>query len=159
MLRLIPAPLHRAGLRGAYRLRNHYRRIFRPRLAGVSLVISDDAGRVMLVRHSYGSREWSFPGGGLARGEDPEAAARRELREELGCEAADIGLIATEEEKLSGAPHTAFVFAVTLAGEPKPDRREVLEVMYFAADDFPEGLLPVTNRRFASWRQWGSQQR
>ena len=38
---------------------------------------------LLLVRSSY-QVEWSFPGGGVKRGETPEAAARRELAEEIG---------------------------------------------------------------------------
>jgi 8-oxo-dGTP pyrophosphatase MutT (NUDIX family) len=38
---------------------------------------------LLLVRSSYRT-EWSFPGGGVERGETPEDAARRELAEEIG---------------------------------------------------------------------------
>ena len=38
---------------------------------------------LLLVRASYRG-EWTFPGGSLQRGETPEAAARRELGEEIG---------------------------------------------------------------------------
>jgi ADP-ribose pyrophosphatase YjhB (NUDIX family) len=159
MLHLIPPPLHRAGLRWAHRLRHAYRRIARPRLVGVSLVVADDAERVMLVRHTYGPGQWSFPGGGLARGEDPEAAARRELREELRCEAAELSLIETVEEEVSGSPHTAYVFAVRLASEPRPDRREVMEARFFAESEIPQGLHPITRSRLELWRAWRSKQR
>src|SRR5262249_6495801 len=37
----------------------------------------------LLVRTSY-LAGWHFPGGGIRRGETPEAAARRELDEEIG---------------------------------------------------------------------------
>jgi ADP-ribose pyrophosphatase YjhB (NUDIX family) len=39
---------------------------------------------VLLVRHSYGPDWWILPGGAAARGEPLEAAARREVREEVG---------------------------------------------------------------------------
>ena len=35
------------------------------------------------MRSSY-QVEWTFPGGGVKRGETPDAAARRELAEEIG---------------------------------------------------------------------------
>jgi 8-oxo-dGTP pyrophosphatase MutT (NUDIX family) len=140
-------------------LRNAYRRIARPRIAGVSLLISDDAGRVMLVRHSYGSRQWALPGGGLAHGEEPEVAARRELREELGCEASGMTQIGRLEERISGAPHTAYVFAATLAGEPRPDRREVLQLRFFAEGELPTNLSSLTRSRLALWRAWRLEQR
>lgn len=48
-------------------------------------VITDDDGRVLLARWTEGRRAaWTMPGGGLEAGEDPEDAARREVREETG---------------------------------------------------------------------------
>jgi ADP-ribose pyrophosphatase len=47
-------------------------------------------GRVLVIRqykHGVGEASLTFPAGTLAPGEDPLACARRELREETGCEA------------------------------------------------------------------------
>jgi 8-oxo-dGTP pyrophosphatase MutT (NUDIX family) len=52
---------------------------------GVRALVFDEAGRVLLVRHTY--REgWFTPGGGVKNGEGPVEALRRELREEVGLE-------------------------------------------------------------------------
>ena len=57
---------------------------------GVSAVIRDAQGRLLLLRHTYRHPAWGLPGGLARRGEPPEEALARELREELGT-AATIG--------------------------------------------------------------------
>jgi ADP-ribose pyrophosphatase len=55
---------------------------------GASAIVAVDArGEVTLIRqfrHAAGGFIWEVPAGTLARGEAPEACARRELREEAG---------------------------------------------------------------------------
>ena len=50
-------------------------------LSGV--LFTDWEGRVLLVQPSY-KPTWEIPGGTVEEGESPRAAARREVREELG---------------------------------------------------------------------------
>lgn len=73
----------RLAYRAAHRALRLYWLLARPRLTGVKAVLLD-GGDVLLVRHTYGSRRWDLPGGGVRRGEPPAAAIRREIREELG---------------------------------------------------------------------------
>jgi 8-oxo-dGTP pyrophosphatase MutT (NUDIX family) len=65
-----------------------------PTAFGVTGTVLDGAGRVLLVRHRY-MPGWQLPGGGVDRGEPPELAVMRELREDVGLiggEAAFLGL-------------------------------------------------------------------
>lgn len=75
--------LRRAAIRGAYVGLRMYWFIFRPQLNGVKCILTH-GDEVLLVRHTYGSRAWDLPGGGIKRGEKPVETARRETREELG---------------------------------------------------------------------------
>lgn len=61
---------------------------------GVSAVVFDDQGRILLVEHSYHPRfPWGLPGGWIGEDEDPAAAVLRELAEELQLEAEVIRVV------------------------------------------------------------------
>jgi len=60
--------------------------------ASVRALVLDPSDRVLLVRFEFPDvTVWATPGGGQEPGEDDEATLRRELDEELGVTAADIG--------------------------------------------------------------------
>lgn len=149
LLRLIPAPLARRLLPFAHRARHRWRRWRGVPLRGCAVVITNPAGEILLLRHSYGPDVWALPGGGIAAGEAPEAAARREIAEELGLKLERLALIGEAQEEISGSPHTAFVFEAFTRQTPTPDRREVLEARFFAGDALPEPLGRITRSRLA----------
>lgn len=150
MLYLIPAPLHRLGLRWAYRLRRQWRRFVPTDLAGVAVLLQDDDGRILLVRHTYGPQGWALPGGGLGQGEDPAQAARREMREELGCKLNCLEPLQVVEEVLSSGPHMAHLYTARPASAPRADLREIAEVRWLALAELPAfPLTRVTRRRLA----------
>lgn len=156
--RFIPAPLHRALMPIAHRIRHRYRRLTKRPIAGVSVILTNLSGDVLLLKHSYGPRVWGLPGGGLKGAESPESCARREVEEELGITIEALTSLGTIEETLSGAPHTAHLFTAICHARPQPDGREVTEARFFPSHSLPEPLGPVTRRRIEAWRARGSQQ-
>jgi putative (di)nucleoside polyphosphate hydrolase len=56
----------------------------------VGLMLVDDQGRVFLGRRCDTPGAWQMPQGGIDKGETPQVAALRELKEEIGCDAAEI---------------------------------------------------------------------
>ena len=72
----------RTAFRLGFPLAGIWWRLARPRHEGVVVAIYVGLA-LLLVRSSYRAG-WHLPGGGVRRGEMPEAAARRELAEEIG---------------------------------------------------------------------------
>jgi 8-oxo-dGTP pyrophosphatase MutT (NUDIX family) len=108
--------------------------VAKPALHGVKCVLVD-SNRVLLVRHSYGPREWDLPGGGLKRNEAPLTAARREIREELGV---DIGDVLSRFQRTKS---TMYCFRAELH-DPQItlDRGELMAARWFALDELPPNL-------------------
>ncbi|MBX7483636.1 NUDIX domain-containing protein [Qipengyuania qiaonensis] len=152
MLHLIPKPLYRLALQAGHRARHNWRKFRGVKVEGVSVVGRDLKGQILLVRHSYGPKGWYFPGGGIGRKETPEEAARREMREETGCQVEGLTLVGVIEEEISGAPHTAHVFDGMVDAMPRADGREVIEARFFPTHSLPEPLSPLTTARLKLWQ-------
>jgi len=105
--------------------------------AAVAIVlVPDEAGRAafLLTRRaprlrSHGG-QWALPGGRLDQGESQEAAALRELREELGLalEPASVLGLLDDYPTRSGFVITPVVLWGEGVGEPCPNPREVASV-------------------------------
>lgn len=153
MLHLIPRAAHRFAYRAAHRLRKFYWRLFKPEVPGCSVIARNQAGEVLLVLLSYGKGGWQFPGGGMGRGEDPLAAARREFVEETGLSLAHARLLGVCREDLFGALNLVSLVAGRAEGEPEVDGREVVEARWFAPDVLPEPRSASVDARLGAFGQ------
>ncbi|MDB5445219.1 MAG: hypothetical protein JWQ97_536 [Phenylobacterium sp.] len=114
----------------------------RSQLRGISLgvraTVFDEAGRLLLVRHSY-LPGWHLPGGGVEFGETAAEAVRRELVEEGGVRLLEPpvlrGLFRNPE--WTAGDHVAFFDTGGWTAAPSRPGFEIE-----AAEFFPPGALP-----------------
>ena len=117
-------------------------------MLGAASVILNDDGRILLVKHGYGERNWELPGGRGEARESAEETARREAREEVGLELQIDHLTGVYWEPEIDAHH--FVFRAHSDGEARVhDRTEITEVGWFDPSDLPRPVSDFTERRIA----------
>jgi len=113
------------GSLGLYHTHVHSRCVFAS--------IFDDTGRILLVRHGYGLRHWSTPGGRVEPQESPIAALLREVNEEIACQIRITHLIGVYAKPYRDDLVLSFA-ATIVAGSPQaclpeisisPSRREI----------------------------------
>jgi 8-oxo-dGTP pyrophosphatase MutT (NUDIX family) len=127
----------RAGLRVAYALLRVYWFAFRPSICSVHVAVWSRE-RVLLVRQSY-RRGLGLVAGGLRRGESPERAAARELREEVGIQVAaeQLRLVAERVVQHEHKEDHIRIYRLDLEREPAVaiDRREIVWAAFLSPDD------------------------
>jgi ADP-ribose pyrophosphatase YjhB (NUDIX family) len=125
-------------------------RMRRPMTLGVRGVACDEAGRVLLVRHTY-AHGWHLPGGGVETGETAPAAVVREMAEEGGIEAIGPPLLAGFYANHANFPndHIALYRIETWRPCAWREGNEIAERGFFAPDSLPEGATRGTRRRMA----------
>jgi len=110
-------------------------------------VLSD--GRIVLVsqyRYLTEGYQVEFPGGAIDKDETPLITAKRELKEETGCEAVEIVNIGIFYPMLAGWKNVCHVYLaeVNEVAEPTPEQGEYLELIYRRPDEIEE--MVRTNR-------------
>lgn len=105
-------------------------------------VVTDEAGRVLLLKHVLRKGSgWGIPGGFIHGGEQPEAAIRRELREETGLEldSVELALVRT----LPHVQQVEVIFRGTMRAGALGGLRKGFEIdraEWFAPDALPREL-------------------
>lgn len=140
------APSSSSRMRFAYRLADIVRRAYwffrRPTTRGVKCVIQHETN-VLFIRNTYGHRRWTFPGGRVGRKESPEAAARREAREEVGIVLGPLEFLGTYPNNRNFKHDTVYCYAAVVTDDAhEVDGREVGEASWFSLAELPEECAP-----------------
>jgi ADP-ribose pyrophosphatase YjhB (NUDIX family) len=120
----------------------------------VSVVVTDDAGRILLIRRSDNDN-WALPGGAMDIGESLGGAAVRETREETGieCEVTGLSGIYTDPAHVilytsNGEVRQEFSIVLTAratSGQPTPSS-ESSEVRWITRDALGSYEMDVSMR-------------
>jgi len=148
----------------------------RPRRSA-RVMVFDPVGRVLLIRCVVMRADgefvfWLTPGGEIEAGEEPHAAAVRELREELGLEVEVAGPVYTEasqfEHQGEMRDNLDFVFtarcaadAPVLRGVTTDEIAMMKEIRWWAAEEIEAAIAGGGERIFpvdlaARMREWNS---
>lgn len=141
----------------AHRLRRVYWFVRRPRTFGVKCVVEHD-GRWLMIRNSYGGGAWTFPGGAIDAVETPEAAAIREVAEEVGVELATVEPIGDYFSTRQHKRDTVYCFRASVhAPDIVIDPAEIAEAAWIDPRSLPESrgnavdqIVPMMQRSTAS---------
>ena len=102
-------------------------------------MIFDDQGRILLLEHVFRPDSgWGIPGGFLSKGEQPEAALRRELREEIGIDVENVEMLFART--LPQPRQIEIYFRAKAIGRPEPCSFEIRSAGWFSIDDLPPEL-------------------
>lgn len=93
---------------------------------------------------------WALPGGYVDAPEHPEAAARRECAEEVGCDVRIDRLLTVQHAAFGDSGVVVIAYAATIMGVPRPGS-EVLEVRRFAVDERPRLIFETHEAAVGEW--------
>ncbi len=112
---------------------------------GSAAIILDEAGRVLMVHHSYGHLNWEIPGGGSEPGESAIETAIREVREETGLEVGVERMTGIYWDTATDSHHFAFrAHQVDPSAKPVADGAEITELGFFSPDALPRPISDFT---------------
>jgi ADP-ribose pyrophosphatase YjhB (NUDIX family) len=119
------------------------------RLRAVKAVIRSADGQVLLVRHSYGSGRWMFPGGLVRRGEPYERAVAREMAEELGVAERSWVQLAEYTPRKGLTKQRLALLTTVVDPASIVTNHEIAEVCFVEPSDIPVGTSGATSRRLS----------
>ena len=109
-------------------LKRIYWFIRRPRTQGVKCIIEKD-GEILMIRRTFGTDKWVFPGGGIKSGESPEDAIRREIEEDLGVAPRFVRKLGEFTQRVHYRNETIHCFSSTFVDiNVQPDTGKIADV-------------------------------
>lgn len=132
---------------------------------GVSVLVFDQSGRVLLVRRRFppAQDKWHAPGGRVEQGESLIQAVQRELREETGIEGVRLGpIVAVVERQIEGFHYLIvdFLGFLDLPDPPSPKAGDdAAEARWVSPKEWNQyalgdGLLPILRRAQKLHQGW-----
>jgi 8-oxo-dGTP pyrophosphatase MutT (NUDIX family) len=119
------------------------------RYLGANAAVFDYRGRVLLVKHTYGRKNWELPGGVAEPGESIIGTALREALEETG-----LQLVAKHTTGIYYEPELDLVVFVFLCypedgtfDKLSPDGNEIGECGFWSPGALPRPISDFTIRR------------
>lgn len=130
-----------------------YFRFFNNETRGVRVILKNN-NEILFVKTSYGLK-FNFPGGNLAKDEDAEAGARREVKEELGIEIGRLEFLGTIVPPIE-FEYRKNTISIFTAEVPNRDisinNLEISEVKWSPISS-PPTMGPVATQIFEYYRQ------
>lgn len=110
-------------------------RIFQPKFTvSAAAIVFNDEGKVLLLDHILRPVSgWGVPGGFIDVQEQPEAALRRELKEETGVDLGEVELYRCRTIKR----HIEIIFTARAIGEAVVNSREIRQLKWVSLEEMP----------------------
>jgi ADP-ribose pyrophosphatase YjhB (NUDIX family) len=112
--------------------------IFRPKSLGVKIII-ENHNKILMIRIGYAHKKWTFPGGGVKKGESFEKAALREIEEEVGIKTlhlVEMGEYLSDSNFKKNIVKCFYLY--TDSSLIKIDNFEVIESGWYDPKEFPQ---------------------
>ena len=110
--------------------------------AGVTAVVRNERGEVLLLEHAFRRRHpWALPGGWMGRQEPPEVAVLREVKEETGL---DVEVERLLTARAFSSHRLDVVYVCRVLGGAIRGSGETPRWMWCADGAYPAGVDPYT---------------